>query len=44
MFVAFGSTCMNEQTSPVIKLNKSYLRASVADDHLEVALRPARID
>jgi hypothetical protein len=42
MFVSFGSTSINEQTSPVIKLNKSYLRASVTDGHLEAAFRPAR--
>jgi len=33
---------MNEQTSSVIKLKKSYLRTSVTDDYLEAALRPAR--
>jgi hypothetical protein len=43
-FVSFGSTCMNEQASPVLKLNKSYRRPSVTDDHLGAALRPARTD
>jgi hypothetical protein len=35
---------MNEQISPMIKPNKSYLRVSEAHDHLEAALRAARAD
>jgi hypothetical protein len=33
---------MNEQTSSMMELNKSNLRASTTDDHVGAALRAAR--